>query len=95
MRRTAPGLLTVALLACARDALACPSCFGQADGPLLDSARTGMWLLLALTACLQGAFAAFFLCLRRRARQARERERSLDREWSELQAGWAREGGEA
>ena len=97
LRCASAALFTAVLLMCSRDALACPSCFGQADGPLVESARTGMWLLLGLTVSLQGAFAAFFLYLRRRARQAREREQALDREWSQIQAGWsaAREGGEA
>jgi hypothetical protein len=97
VRRALTVLLAAVLVACGRDALACPSCFGQADGPLVESARTGMWVLLGLTLSLQGAFAAFFLCLRRRARQARAREQALDREWARLQAGWrtAREGGEA
>lgn len=52
--------------------MSCPSCFGQAQGPLIDAARLGIWLLLAVTLCLQGAFAAFFLYLRRRAASAAE-----------------------
>ena len=60
-------LTALALFASGGRAFACPSCFGQAQGPLIDAARLGIWLLLALTLCLQGAFAAFFLYLRRRA----------------------------
>ncbi|MGE5126226.1 MAG: hypothetical protein ACM3PV_08045 [Betaproteobacteria bacterium] len=67
-------------------ASACPSCFGQADGPMADAARVGMWLLLAVTFGLQGAFVAFFLYLRRHA--ARSADRALDAEWSRLQADW-------
>ena len=64
-RALLPGLGL--LLASGSPALACPSCFGQAEGPLIDAARLGIWLLLAVTLSLQGAFAVFFLYLRRRA----------------------------
>jgi predicted MFS family arabinose efflux permease len=78
------ALLTViAVLASARQAQACPSCFGQAEGPMIDAARLGIWLLLGVTLCLQGGFAAFFLYLRRRARKAADQ--ALDEEWSRLQ----------
>ncbi len=50
---------------------ACTSCLGQADGPLIDAARLGIWLLLGVTACIQASFVAFFLYLRKRARLAR------------------------
>jgi hypothetical protein len=70
----------------AGDLWACPACFGQVDGPMADAARVGMWLLLAVTLALQGAFVAFFLYLRRHA--ARSADRALDEEWSHLQAEW-------
>ena len=47
--------------------LACSTCFGQADGPLIDAARMGTWLLLGVVLCVQVSFAAFFLYLRRQA----------------------------
>lgn len=69
MRRALlPGLGL--FLASGSPVLACPSCFGQAEGPLIDAARLGIWLLLAVTLGLQGAFAVFFLYLRRRAATA-------------------------
>jgi hypothetical protein len=64
-------------------AFACPSCFGQAEGPMIDAARLGVWLLLAVVLLLQGGFAAFFLYLRRRARQAQDE--AIDAEWTQLQ----------
>jgi hypothetical protein len=79
-----------ALLSAAAPASACPSCFSQAQGPLVDAARLGMWLLLAVTLGLQGAFVAFFLYLRRRA--ARAAGQALDEEWSGLQREWDRKG---
>ncbi len=68
--------------------LACPSCFGQAEGLMIDAARVGIWLLLAVVLCLQGGFAAFFLVLRRRA--AKAADHALDEEWSRLQGEAAR-----
>jgi hypothetical protein len=86
-----PLLLGAALLlASGGPALACPSCFGQAEGPLVDAARLGIWLLLAVTLGLQGAFAAFFLYLRRRARKTVDE--AIDGEWSRLQREWDRTG---
>lgn len=61
---------TAALLLSGAEAWACPSCFGRADGPLVDAARAGMWVLLGLTLALQAAFLAFFLYLRRRSGRA-------------------------
>ena len=49
----------------------------------MDAARLGMWLLLAVTLGLQGAFVAFFLYLRRQA--ARAAGQAMDEEWSRLQ----------
>jgi hypothetical protein len=70
-------------LAAPAAALACPSCYGAAEGPLIDAARVGMWLLLGVTLAIQGAFAAFFLYLRKKAREARDQ--AIDAEWSSLQ----------
>jgi hypothetical protein len=64
-------------------ALACPACFGDAEGPMIDAARLGTFLLLGITLAIQGAFVAFFLYLRRQARKARDQ--ALDAEWSSLQ----------
>lgn len=64
--------------------LACAACFaGNADSPLVDGARSGVWLLLSVTLGVQGAFATFFIQLWRRAKRAREAE--IEAEWSDLQ----------
>ena len=47
--------------------LACSSCYGQADGPMIDAAQLGTWLLLGVVLSVQVAFGAFFLYLRRQA----------------------------
>ena len=55
--------------------LACAACFSaNVDSPLVDGAKSGVWLLLGVTLSVQGGFAAFFIHLWRRARRA---QRSL------------------
>ena len=64
--------------------LACAACFAQdVQSPLVDGAKSGVWLLLSVTLGVQGAFAAFFINLWRRAKRAREAE--IETEWSDLQ----------
>jgi hypothetical protein len=65
--------------------LACPLCFGAEETPLIDGAKLGVIALLGVLFAVQGAFVAFFLYLRKRARQNADVE--LDMEWSELQRG--------
>jgi len=65
--------------------LACPLCFGAEETPLIDGAKLGVLVMLGVLFAVQGAFVAFFLHLRKRARQNADVE--LDMEWSELQRG--------
>ena len=46
--------------------IACAVCSGASDSLLFKGMQMGILVLLAFTACLLGAFAAFFLYLRRR-----------------------------
>jgi hypothetical protein len=48
---------------------ACTVCFGQAEGPMIDGARNGVWLLFGLVGSVQLSFAAFFVYLWRRGRE--------------------------
>lgn len=64
-------------------ALACPACFGAEETSMIDGAKLGILVLLAITLAVQGAFVGFFLYLRKRAKRIAEIE--LDTEWSELQ----------
>ena len=71
--------------------LACPVCFGLLDAEntsMIDGTRLGILVLLAITLAVQGAFMAFFLYLRKRAKRIAEID--LDIEWSELQGGASR-----
>ena len=63
--------------------LACPMCFGAEETSLIDGTKLGVLVLLAITLVVQGAFVAFFLYLRRRAKRIADID--LDNEWSELQ----------
>ena len=67
---------------------ACPVCFGAEETSLIDGARLGVLVMLGVLFAVQGAFAAFFLYLRRRAKRIAEID--LDTEWSELQGGASR-----
>jgi len=62
---------------------ACPICFGAEETSMIDGTKLGILVLLAVTLAVQGAFVAFFLYLRNRARRIADIE--LDTEWSELQ----------
>ena len=66
-------------------AFACPVCFGAAESPMIDGAKVGVLVLLAITLAVQGGFVGFFLYLRRRAKRIADID--LDTEWSELQRG--------
>lgn len=44
---------------------ACAVCFGAADSPLLDAARAGVVVMVAITVGVLAAFARWFLRLRR------------------------------
>ncbi len=63
--------------------LACPMCFGAEESSLIDGAKLGILVMLAITFAVQGAFVGFFFFLRKRAKRIAEME--LDAEWSELQ----------
>jgi hypothetical protein len=65
--------------------LACPVCFGGAEGSLIDGAKLGVLALVAVTLVVQGSFVAFFIYLRRRAKRMADAD--LEVEWLELQRG--------
>ena len=63
--------------------LACPVCFGAVETSMIDGARLGVLVMLAILFAVQGGFVAFFLYLRKRAKRVADDE--LDTEWSKLQ----------
>ena len=71
--------------------LACPVCFGLLDAEntsMIDGTKLGILVMLGITLSVQGAFMAFFLYLRKRAKRIAEID--IDIEWSELQGGASR-----
>ena len=63
--------------------VACAMCFGADETAMIDGTKLGILVMLAITFAVQGGFLAFFLYLRKRAKQIADVE--LDDEWSELQ----------
>jgi hypothetical protein len=63
--------------------IACAMCFGAQETSMIDGARLGVLVMLAVLFAVQGGFVAFFLYLRKRAKHIADVE--LDTEWSELQ----------
>lgn len=57
-RRTVIFVLLALLMP--RVAAACPICFGAAHGPMLDAARLGVLVMLAITVAVLTALALFF-----------------------------------
>jgi heme/copper-type cytochrome/quinol oxidase subunit 2 len=83
--RVARVVITIAavVIGGSSNVFACPMCFGAEETSMIDGTKVGILALLAVTLVVQGAFAAFFLYLRRRAKRIADIE--LDTEWSELQ----------
>jgi hypothetical protein len=63
--------------------MACTMCFGAQETSMIDGAKLGVLVMLAILFAVQGGFVAFFLYLRKRAKHIADVE--LDDEWSELQ----------
>jgi hypothetical protein len=61
-------ILTAALLAIPRSALACPVCFGQSDSPMANAMNLGILALLGVIVAVLGGFATFMVHLGRRER---------------------------
>ena len=69
------ALITFALLAIPRLALACPVCFGNADSAQTKGAQAGILALLAVTVVMLSSIAGFFfIYVRRRIRMFEEIE---------------------
>jgi len=64
---------------------ACPMCFNAEETSMIDGTKLGVVVLLAVLLVVQGGFAAFFLYLRKHAKENADIE--LDMEWLELQRG--------
>ena len=76
-------ITAVILIGGSSSAFACPVCFGALETGMIDGAKLGVLVLLAVTLAVQGAFLGFFLYLRKNAKRNAELE--LDAEWLALQ----------
>ena len=74
---------TIAVIVGGSSVLACPLCFGAEETSMIDGAKLGVLVMLAITLVVQGGFVGFFLYLHKRAKRMADVE--LDTEWSELQ----------
>ena len=86
-RKVIQGVLTTAatvLIGGSSTVLACPVCFGAEETMMIDGAKLGVLVMLAVLFVVQGGFVGFFLYLRKRAKRIADVE--LDDEWSELQS---------
>jgi len=74
-----------AVMICAGGAtvFACPVCFGAEETTLISGTKLGVLVMIGITLAVQGAFLAFFLYLRKHAKDNADVE--LESEWSELQ----------
>ena len=83
-------LITVVtmLIAFSSNAFACPVCFGAEETAMINGSRMGVLVMLGVLFAVQGAFVAFFLYLRNRAKRIADID--LENEWSELQGGASR-----
>jgi hypothetical protein len=76
-------MTAVMLIGGSSSAFACPVCFGALETGMIDGAKLGVLVLLAITLGVQGAFLGFFLYLRKHAKRNADVE--LDAEWLALQ----------
>jgi hypothetical protein len=76
-------ITAVMLIGGSSSAFACPVCFGALETGMIDGAKLGVLVLLAVTLAVQGAFLGFFLYLRKNAKRNADVE--LDAEWLALQ----------
>ena len=83
VRQIVATVLAVAIAAGGTTVFACPVCFGAEETTLISGTKLGVLALLGVLFAVQGAFVAFFLYLRKRAKDNADVE--LDSEWSELQ----------
>jgi hypothetical protein len=76
-------MATAMVIGGSSSAFACPVCFGALETGMIDGAKLGVLVLLAITLAVQGGFLAFFLYLRKHAKANADVE--LDAEWLALQ----------
>ena len=77
------SMAAVVVIGGSSSAFACPVCFGALETSMIDGAKLGVLVMLAITLAVQGGLVSFFLYLRKQAKRNAELE--LDAEWLALQ----------
>ncbi len=83
VRQLVATVIAVMICAGGTTVFACPVCFGAEETTLISGTKLGILVMIGITLAVQGAFLAFFLYLRKHAKDNADVE--LDAEWSELQ----------
>lgn len=83
LRHLVATVLAVVIAGGGATVFACPVCFGAEETPLISGAKLGILVMIGVTLAVQGAFVAFFLYLRKHAKDNADME--LETEWSDLQ----------
>lgn len=83
LRQIVATVIAVMICAGGTTVFACPVCFGAEETTLISGTKLGILVMIGITLAVQGSFLAFFLYLRRHAKNNADVE--LDSEWSELQ----------
>jgi hypothetical protein len=83
IRQIVATVIAVAIAAGGTTVFACPVCFGAEETTLISGTKLGVLAMLGVLFAVQGAFVAFFLYLRKHAKDNADVE--LESEWAELQ----------
>jgi len=83
LRHIVATVIAVMISAGGVTVFACPVCFGAEETTLISGTKLGILVMIGVTLAVQGAFLAFFLYLRKHAKDNADVE--LETEWAELQ----------
>ena len=64
-------LLIAGVVVFAPNVWACPSCYGAADGPMIDGMNMAILAMLGITGAVLASISSFFLMMRRRLKRLR------------------------
>jgi heme/copper-type cytochrome/quinol oxidase subunit 2 len=70
------SLTMAGLLLLPEAVLACPSCYGAADSPMIDGMNTAIMSMVGIVAFVLCGFVAFFLFMRSRMKKLNEQKSS-------------------
>lgn len=71
-------LLVVLAAGITSTAAACPSCYGQAEGPVIDGMNNAITAMIGITGFVLSGFIFMFIAIGRRSRLMREADATTD-----------------